>query len=486
VIRCIKRVALIATVAITATKAGAQTPLLKQAADSLRRLVQAGVMPSVAFSVSGRDGPIYEGAFGFADVEHRVKASPRTAYPVASVAKSYTAIAVLRAAERGALDLRAPVNSYLGADSVAVLVGDANRLTTRTLLHMTGGIPHVVRFYWPDEPRDARWDRRLGHFTAFPPGEQFYYSNASLGIAGEVLAHVEKKSYSQAMVDEVFRPLGLASTRVRLQELPQKLRARAYHDKPPRVTGFTRLDPEPGAGMYTSAHDLTTLARAVILRPKDGFLNAKSRAELTDFSSYPFYSSGWWKDPFRSTGLSLLADGAAFGHSASMKVLPAEGLAVAVIVNGGVDDGFTLGLCDLLLRAAGFTPPAPLSHEIPAEFVDRPVAKEAGWAGNWVGVVRAPSGELPIRIIIDSTGMQAAVGSADLQRVQGMISNGILEGRIPGELHRADVGGQAHTLGVRLRRAGDAITGYVAAQAKLTDRPFVVLPFYVSLKRNGL
>jgi CubicO group peptidase (beta-lactamase class C family) len=351
---------------------------------------------------------------------------------------------------------------------------------------MTGGIPHVVRFHWPDEPHDASWDHKLGHFTAFPPGEQFYYSNESLGIAGEVLAHVTGKSYSQAMADEVFRPLGLFSTRVRLEDVPANLRARAYHDKPLRATGFTRLDPEPGAGMYTSVHDLTTLARAVILQPNDQFLGARSRSQLTDFSSYLFYSTGWWKDPFRSSGLSLVADGAAFGHSASMKVLPAEGLAVAVIVNGAVDDGFTLGLCDLLLSAAGFNPPAgPTSQEIPVQFRDRPVAGEPSWAGKWEGTVRARSANVPIRIVIDSTGMKAIVGSGDLQLVSGSISNGILEARVPGEVPRADVGAQGHTLSVRLRRNGDALTGYVSAQAKLTDRPFVVLPFYVSLKKTS-
>jgi len=86
---------------------------LTSATDSLRKLVQSGFVPSVAYSVSDRAGIVEEGAFGFADVEHRRTASAFTAYPVASVAKSLTAIAALRAVDAGRLDLDRPANSSI-------------------------------------------------------------------------------------------------------------------------------------------------------------------------------------------------------------------------------------------------------------------------------------------------------------------------------------------------------------------------------------
>lgn len=480
------RIALAAAIFVTAAAtAGAQAAVdIQRATDSLRRLVDRGVVPSVSYSVSSRSRVIYEGAFGYADVAKHLRATARTSYPVASVAKSYTAIGALRAWEKGKLDLDRPVNSYLGDDSIRVPVGHADRLTTRTLLHMTGGIPHVVRFHWPDEPADKSWDHDLGHFAAFPPGEQFYYSNASLGLVGDILARVSGKSFSVYMADEVFRPLGLSSTRVRLGELPAGLRARAYRDNPARPSGFTRLDPEGGAGMYTSAHDLTTLARAVILQPNDRFLTSRSRSQLTDFSSYPYYSSGWWKDPFRANGLTLVADGAALGHSASMKVLPNEGVAVAVIVNGSVNNGFTMGLCDLLLRAAGFGAAVPTNAEVPAAFQDRPVKGDTAWSGAWKGEVTTATGTIPVRVEFDSAGMKARVGVGPLEASDATVANRVLEGGVAGELPSGVVGGVAHKLSIRLRHSDDILTGYVSASAMLGDRPFVVLPFYVSLKRT--
>jgi CubicO group peptidase (beta-lactamase class C family) len=454
------------------------------ATDSLRKLVEAGVVPSVAFSVANRSGVIYEGAFGYADRERRIKATPRTAYPVASVAKSYTAIGALRAIDARRLDLDATANSYLGADSILVPLGDPKRLTVRALLHMTAGIPHVVRFHWPDEPANRSWDQRLGRFAAFPPGDQFHYSNQSLGLVGEILSRSSGKSFPRYMSDEVFRPLGMSSSAVRLGDLPRNSVARAYRDKPMRPSGFTRLDPEPGAGMYTSVHDLTTLARRVILAPDDMFLSGRVRDNLTDFSQYPFYSAGWWKDPFRLDGLTLLADGAAFGHSASMKVLPAEGIAVAITVNGPVPDGYTIELCDLLIRAARNGRTIPATREIPAQFLDRSVTTDSSWRGSWTGYISTPTARVPIRLSFDSLGMSASVGDAPLRRVSASVSQGILESTIPGELPRSVVAGLPHELRTELRPNGNGASGYISAVTQLTGRPFLVLPFFVSLERS--
>ena len=67
----------------------------------------------------------------------------------------------------------------------------------------------------------------------------------------------------------------------------------------------------------------------------------------------------------------------------------------------------------------------------------------------------------------------------------GSVANHVLEGGVAGELPRAVVGGVSHRLSIRLRRSDDILTGYVSASAMLGDRPFVVLPFYVWLKRTN-
>jgi CubicO group peptidase (beta-lactamase class C family) len=469
------------------SSASAQTvpPRFIGVADSLGRLVDsARVVPSITVAVVGRDGIVWERGFGYADVEGGVRADPTTAYPAASVAKSLTAVGVLRAVERYKLDLDRPVGAYLGANALDVRIGDAKKLTTRRLLQMTAGIPHLVRFRWPDAPEDSAVGGTLAHFAAFPPGAGFHYSNASLGIAGEVVARVSKLPFDEYMTREVFRPLGLSSTAVRGDALPAARVAQTYSRAPFRRLGFVRLEPEPGAGVFTSAHDLALLAHALVLRPDRAFLGDSSRASLLRFDGSPLYSLGWWRDPFRPDQVMLVADGAAFGHQATLKIYPDHGLAVAVLTNGSAREGFTLELCDLLLAAADSA--LPPAKGIPAEFIPKSLAGDSSFAGEWTGRVSLAHGSVPVRWLVAADGKaRGVVGSDTLAAARNAeVGGGLLEASIAGGLPMAETAGQPHTLGLKLRRVGAVLVGYVSAQVKLGDRPFLMLPFPVCLWRT--
>ena len=455
-------------------------------ADSLRRLVDsAHVAPSITVAVIGRDGIVWEQGFGYADVEGGLRAEPTTAYPAASVAKSLTAVAVLRAVERRNLDLDRPISAYLGPRAVAVPIGDADKLTTRRLLQMTAGIPHLVRFHWPDVPEDTAVHGALAHFAAFPPGAGFHYSNASLGIAGEIAARVASLPFDQYMTREVFAPLGLTSTAVRGDALPPARVAKTYSKAPFRRLGFVRLDPEPGAGVFTSAHDLALLARALFLHPDRAFLRDSSRASLLRFDASPLYSLGWWRDPFRADAVLLVADGAAYGHQATLKIYPEHGVAVAVLTNGSLDEGFTLGLCDLVLAAAD--PALPPAGPVPPSFIPKPLAGDTSFAGEWTGRVALARGSVPVRWIVAPDGTaRGVVGSDSLAVVRNaeVDGGGLLESRIAGALPVTETAGLPQTLGIRLRRVGPVLAGYVNAQVRLGERPFLMLPFPVCLWRT--
>jgi CubicO group peptidase (beta-lactamase class C family) len=467
-----------------AAVAQAVPPRFAAVADSLRRLVDsARVAPSITVAVVGRDGIVWEQGFGYADVERRVRAGPTTSYPAASVAKSLTAVGVLRAVERHQLDLDRPVAAYLGANAVDVRIGDADKVTTRRLLQMTAGIPHLVRFHWPDAAEDTMVHGALAHFAAFPPGTGFHYSNASLGIAGEVVAHVASLPFDEYMRREVFAPLGLSSTAVRGDALPPARVAQTYSKTPFHRLGFVRLDPEPGAGVFTSAHDLALLARALFLHPDRAFLGDSSRASLLRFDG--FYSLGWWRDPFHSDQVMPVADGAAFGHQASLKVYPDHGVAVAVLTNGSVREGFTLELCDLLLAAADSA--YPKAQPIPASFFPKPLAGDSSFAGEWTGRVSLAHGSVPVRFIVAADGKaRSAVGNDTLAVVRDAeVNGGLLEAAVGGALPVAETAGQPNTLGLRLRRVGPVLAGYVNAQVKLGERPFLMLPFPVCLWKTS-
>src|SRR2546428_124622 len=70
-------------------------------------------IPSISVAVARRGEILWEEGFGWADRENRVPATEHTMYYMASVSKSFTAVALMILQERKQLDLDRPVNDYL-------------------------------------------------------------------------------------------------------------------------------------------------------------------------------------------------------------------------------------------------------------------------------------------------------------------------------------------------------------------------------------
>jgi len=149
-----------------------------------------------------------------------------------------------------------------------------------------------------------------------------------------------------------------------------------------------------------------------------------------------------------------------------------------------VREGFTLELCDLILAAADSA--LPPTKPFPASFLPKPLAGDTSFAGEWTGRVSLASGPVPIRFVVARDGSaRGVVGTDTLAAMRNAeVGGGLLEARIAGALPIAETAGQPHTLGLKLRRVGQVLGGYVNAQVRLGERPFLVLPFPVCLWRT--
>jgi hypothetical protein len=94
---------------------------------------------------------------------------------------------------------------------------------------------------------------------------------------------------------------------------------------------------------------------------------------------------------------------------------------------------------------------------------------------------------VPVRWTVARDGSARGVVGDDTLAVarNAEVGGGLLEARIAGTLPVAEAAGQQHTLNLKLRRVGPVLAGYVSAQVRLGDRPFLLLPFPVCLWRTG-
>ena len=184
-------------------------------------------------SVAVRYGDFYwSRGFGFADVENQVAARPETSYRMASVTKPMTAIAVLKLAGEGKIDLDAEVQKY-----VPHFPRKPHAVTVRQLLSHLGGISHYRDYSKEGRIREPKSTREaLAIFQDFDlvaePGTTYRYSSYGYNLLGAVIEGASGTPYGKYMTENVWKPLGMTST---VMDDPRAL-------IPHRATGYTLED----------------------------------------------------------------------------------------------------------------------------------------------------------------------------------------------------------------------------------------------------
>ena len=126
------------------------------------RVVDTWGLPGLAVAVVHDGDRVIARGFGSADLGAGRPVTGETLFHLASVSKVFVATAALQLAERGALDLDAPIRAYLPGLSWADLRADA--ITTRQVLTHRSGIGDVAGDYgWHQPELD---DGALGRFAA--------------------------------------------------------------------------------------------------------------------------------------------------------------------------------------------------------------------------------------------------------------------------------------------------------------------------------
>lgn len=159
---------------------------------------------------------LFKKAYGYANIEHRVKNTTETKYRIWSVTKQFTAAAILILEEKGLLRVEDSLKKYF-PDWV-----DLNpKITIHQLLTHTSGIFNYSNF--PDSHKNFmrmnhEKDELIKMFTSMPldfePGTKRNYSNSGYCLLGMLIEKLSGKAYSEFLTENIFLPLGMHNTGV--------------------------------------------------------------------------------------------------------------------------------------------------------------------------------------------------------------------------------------------------------------------------------
>ena len=324
-------------------------------------------IPAVSVAVVLDNQIRFRHGYGLADMENFVPAKALTVYRIASVSKSLTAVAAMQLAEKGKLDLDAPVQKYVPSFPTKNFP-----VTARQLLAHLGGIRNYKRGEGERTNRYNTLTDALGIFKDdpldFEPGTKYGYTTFGYTLLGAVIEGASGKTFADYLREHIFKPAGMQHTQVDDLYLIIPNRARGYT---PKV--FAQFDGNyrnpilmdssykiPGGGLLSTVEDLARFAIAaqngVLIKPET-FVEM-SRSQKTRDGRETGYGYGWYVGAgggFSGDPDSVWHGGVQPGFTCNLWLLPKKRFGLVILTNlegGGRLDLGTLAdqIADIVLR----------------------------------------------------------------------------------------------------------------------------------------
>ena len=409
-------------VALVMLSLGASTVAAQSGRPDLARLdsiAGAGVRENraiglVAAVVRGNDTLLMK-AYGRADVEWDVPMMTDAMFEVGSIAKQFTAAAILQLRDAGKLGLDDEIGKWLPDVSAG-----GNPVTLRRLLSHTSGIfafdntpEFEINYFVPQFPRDSAYRLiRLEPFQ-FRPGEAQAYSNAGLWLLGLVVEKASGMTYEAYLEQRIFGPLGMSRSMFCNSFLNVARRAHGYGMQ----NGVIRRAPmvqyswvfAPGA-LCSTAADLVTWLKALhggrVMSPAS-YAEMTTSARLADGTTVRYGLGIKVAEDYRGV-FSIGHGGSAPGFRADAAWYPEAQMAVVVLMNTSPTNLSPAGVGGALAREVVPWPRPELTWYPgdPTELVGR---YEYLVGGNFPGAV--------IEVSVTPTGLGFSVNGSPPQRL---------------------------------------------------------------------
>jgi CubicO group peptidase (beta-lactamase class C family) len=179
-------------------------------------------LPGLGVGIVYQGQLIYAKGSGQANVARNIPVTPDTVFRIASVSKTFAAVALMQLWEQGKFDLHDPINDYLRDYKVAHRNSAAPPITFHHLLTHTAGLGEFAPLYRyfnpaahfnivrPDQPVPPL--RKL-YGRTLPaeclPGEKWCYANNGFATVGQLVADISGQPFPDYIRQHIYEPQGM-------------------------------------------------------------------------------------------------------------------------------------------------------------------------------------------------------------------------------------------------------------------------------------
>jgi CubicO group peptidase (beta-lactamase class C family) len=355
--------------------------------------------PGCAAAVSLNGETVFEKTFGLADLEHNVANTTQTIFESGSVAKQFTAAALVLLQQDGKLSLDDPVRKY-----IPELPDYGVPLTIRHLLNHTSGLRdwgavlgltgagRGERVVTQALALDVIIHQRALDFT---PGSEYSYSNSGYNLAAIIVERVSKQKFPAFVEERLFKPLGMKNSSWRddyQRIVPGRAQAYSRQGTGPWQLNMPFMNVYGNGGMLTTVGDWMKWNAMLDSNSLGAPLVTalETRGVLNDGRKIA-YALGLTVDTYK--GLKDVSHGGATaGYQTFLARYPDNKVSVAVMCNGTSpgSGGIAAGITDEIF---GPFPEAPRTE--PARVSEDEMKK-------FVGIWRNEKTHAPARVVIEN------------------------------------------------------------------------------------
>jgi CubicO group peptidase (beta-lactamase class C family) len=313
--------------------------------EAIRKVVRDSMevwkAPGATVSIGLEDRVVWTEGFGYADLENHVPARANTAYRTASIGKAITATTAMALAEKGQLDLDAPIQKYCPRYPETRWP-----ITARDLISHTSGIRH---YGGPNEQAELFNTRHYDHVSdaidifkndslMIRPGSDFLYTTWGYVALGCVLEGASHEEFRELVRKTVFVPASMKDTRDDDPRVITPNRARGYilEGGQLKVSRWVDMSSKMAAGGWiTTAPDLVRFMNAsmagTLVSPATMDRMLKPYKLPLD-GTVDNFGMGWFVDVYR--GMKVAAYGGGTPQiSAYIFFIPERKIAIAAMFN---------------------------------------------------------------------------------------------------------------------------------------------------------
>ena len=362
-------------------------PYLPTIEQICKDFAQTEHLPSLVYGLVVDGKLVHTGNIGIINTTTKIVANNTSVYRIASMSKSFTAMAILQLRDAEKLRLDDPAYLYIPELKGQKFSTDSPEITIRHLLTHAAGFPEDNP--WGDRQLAISDETMLKMFKkgisfSNTPGTAYEYSNMGFAMLGYIIKKVSGQTYQTYINENILKPLGMVNTYWDYAKVPQNQLVKGYRwldenwvEQPMLGDGaygamggmLTTMD---DFAKYTAFHLSDAVSEAkesVVLRRSSlremhqpwnisafNTENKNANGKIMPFVSAYGYGLRWVEDADHKIGIGH--SGGLPGFGSNWKILPKYGIGIIAFANRTYApvSGLNVQILDTLVALAHLKP----------------------------------------------------------------------------------------------------------------------------------